>query len=261
MVLERTVMAWILASVLALPGVPAADPVAARPLDPSRAGGARGIAVRIGQDFRNLARRDGLVVLGLGAGLSLLAHPQDEAVATRLTTSDGLEDFLDPGQVLGAEPFLAPATLLVYGVGRVAGSEGVAGAAGQMLRAQLVSQVLTHSIKFAARRQRPDGTDYAFPSGHASASFAVATVLQHRFGLRAGVPAFAAATYVGASRVTEERHWLSDIVFGAAIGVAAGHAVAVTDHVQVEAVRVLGGVGLGMRWSPGGRSATGSGGR
>lgn len=202
----------------------------------------------VGMDFRNVVRRDGLVVLGIGAGLSLLAHPQDEAFAGRLTSSDALEDFLDPGQVIGAEFFLAPATLLVYGAGRVAGNDVAKDVAVQLLRAQLVSQVITHGIKFAADRQRPDGSSYAFPSGHASASFAVAAVLQHRFGWRAGAPAFAAATYVGLSRITEERHWLSDIVFGSALGLAAGHAVVLTDRMRIEPAQLRGGAALELHW-------------
>ena len=60
------------------------------------------------------------------------------------------------------------------------------------------------------------GECYAFPSGHAASAFAAASVLERHFGYRASWPALAAATYVGTSRLVDDRHFLSDVVFGAA---------------------------------------------
>ena len=65
---------------------------------------------------------------------------------------------------------------------------------------------------------------YAFPSGHASTTFASASVLEAHFGWKFGVPAYAFATYVAASRLHENRHYLSDVVFGGAIGWPPGEA-------------------------------------
>ena len=64
----------------------------------------------------------------------------------------------------------------------------------------------------------------SFPSGHTSASFATATVIQRRWGWRAGLPAYALASYVGASRL-HDNHYLSDVAFGAGLGIAAGLAI------------------------------------
>ena len=62
----------------------------------------------------------------------------------------------------------------------------------------------------------------AFPSGHAASAFAAASVLERHFGYRASWPALAAATYVGTSRLVDDRHFLSDVVFGAALGESIG---------------------------------------
>ena len=72
-----------------------------------------------------------------------------------------------------------------------------------------------------------DGTEFSFPSGHSAATFASATVLQRHFGWKVGVPAFAVASYVAASRVQEKRHFLSDVAFGATLGIIAGRTVTV----------------------------------
>jgi membrane-associated phospholipid phosphatase len=94
-----------------------------------------------------------------------------------------------------------------------------------LVRALIVSQVLTQGIKLVAQRDRPTGECCAFPSGHASATFATASVLERHLGYRAAWPTFVVATYVGASRLHDNRHQLSDVVFGAALGVATGWTV------------------------------------
>ena len=73
---------------------------------------------------------------------------------------------------------------------------------------------------------RPDGSsELSYPSGHTSGTFASATVLKRHFGWKVGIPAFSVASYVGASRLALNRHYLSDVVFRAAIGIAAGRTI------------------------------------
>ena len=79
----------------------------------------------------------------------------------------------------------------------------------------------------AVGRTRPDGSVFSFPSGHTATTFATATVLQRHFGWKVGIPAYAAATYVAASRIQVKRHYLSDVAFGAALGIVAGRSVTV----------------------------------
>ena len=72
-------------------------------------------------------------------------------------------------------------------------------------------------------RTRPNGeNDNAFPSGHTSTTFAAATVATHYYGWKVGVPTYAIAALVGASRVEKGKHYLSDVVFGATLGYIAG---------------------------------------
>jgi membrane-associated phospholipid phosphatase len=80
-------------------------------------------------------------------------------------------------------------------------------------------------FKESTRRSRPEGAGFSFPSGHTTVTFASATVLQRHFGWKAGLPAYAVASYVAASRVEMKRHYLSDVAFGAALGIVAGRTV------------------------------------
>jgi membrane-associated phospholipid phosphatase len=65
----------------------------------------------------------------------------------------------------------------------------------------------------------PDRRNSSFPSSHAANAFALATVLARRW--RRGAPVFVGvAGIVAFSRVYLNRHYVSDVVVGAAIGVA-----------------------------------------
>jgi membrane-associated phospholipid phosphatase len=117
--------------------------------------------------------------------------------------------------------------IATYAIGRLSGRPQVASLGADLISAQIVAQTLTAGIKLSARRSRPDGGEFSFPSGHTSVTFATATVMQRHFGWKAGLPSYALASYVAASRVHVKRHFLSDVAFGAAIGIVAGRTVTV----------------------------------
>jgi membrane-associated phospholipid phosphatase len=94
-----------------------------------------------------------------------------------------------------------------------------------LLRAQINAASWTYAIKYAVNRDRPNGDPRSFPSGHASATFATAMVLQQHYGWKVGVPFFLGATYTAISRISEDKHWASDVVFGAAVGMASARTV------------------------------------
>ena len=85
------------------------------------------------------------------------------------------------------------------------------------------TNLIVEGLKRATDRTRPDGehkrSNASFPSSHAANIFALAVVLGRRW--RRAVPLFlAVAVLVGISRVYLNRHWTSDVLAGAAIGVA-----------------------------------------
>lgn len=82
---------------------------------------------------------------------------------------------------------------------------------------------VTYALKETIPERRPDGSDEkSFPSGHTSISFASAATLQRRFGWKVGAPAHLVAAFVGAARVQADKHYVHDVLVGAAIGEAAG---------------------------------------
>lgn len=95
-----------------------------------------------------------------------------------------------------------------------------------LLNATLVNIGYTTLLKTVVVRERPDGSnDSSFPSGHASNAFTLATVAERHYGWRAGGPAYAIAAAVGVSRIMRDKHYLSDVIAGAALGYIVGRTV------------------------------------
>ncbi|TDB68898.1 phosphatase PAP2 family protein [Arundinibacter roseus] len=97
------------------------------------------------------------------------------------------------------------------------------------LLANVTAQGVTQSLKLVARYPRPDASGFdAFPSGHTTAAFTSATLLHKEYGHRSmwySVGGYAVASSVGALRIMKNEHWLSDVLFGAGVGIGATHLV------------------------------------
>jgi membrane-associated phospholipid phosphatase len=106
--------------------------------------------------------------------------------------------------------------------------------------AVVLSAGISTAGKFIVGRARPyaglgnsdfkpfSGSDefHSFPSGHTVAAFAFSAVLAERIkNPWATVGLYTAATACAYSRIYEDQHWLSDIVFSAAVSIAIAHSV------------------------------------
>ena len=83
---------------------------------------------------------------------------------------------------------------------------------------------LVNGIKYTASEMRPDGsTRNSWPSGHTATAFLAATILHKEYGMTRSpwisVGAYSLATATGVMRVLNNRHWISDVLSGAGIGI------------------------------------------
>ena len=84
--------------------------------------------------------------------------------------------------------------------------------------------VLVNGIKYSAKEMRPDGsTANSWPSGHTATAFVGASLLHKEYGLTRSpwwsVAGYGVATATGVMRVLNNRHWISDVMSGAGIGI------------------------------------------
>lgn len=87
----------------------------------------------------------------------------------------------------------------------------------QFHKAFLTTVGVTYGLKFTVDKKRPDGGDHSFPSGHASVAFSGASFIQRRYNWKWGIAAYAAASLVGWMCVETDRHYIEDVLAGAAI--------------------------------------------
>ncbi len=83
---------------------------------------------------------------------------------------------------------------------------------------------LVNGIKYTAKEMRPDGSSAnSWPSGHTATAFVGASLLHKEYGLTRSpwwsVAGYGVATATGVMRVLNNRHWISDVMSGAGIGI------------------------------------------
>ena len=87
--------------------------------------------------------------------------------------------------------------------------------------------ILVNGVKYSVRRLRPDESAHnSFPSGHTATAFMTATMLHKEYEGRSpwfSIGGYALATLTGVSRVLNNRHWITDVAAGAAIGIGSVH--------------------------------------
>lgn len=136
------------------------------------------------------------------------------------TSSWASSDLETSGDVLH---LLLPATALGATLFYEDNSDGEYDGSWQLIKAAVSSRIVVEGLKLSVNKDRPDGSDDdSFPSGHTSDSFMAATFIQQRYGWQYGLPAYVAATYVGYTRVESDKHYVEDVLSGAAIGALAG---------------------------------------
>ena len=213
---------------------------------------------QIGMDFKNVfTSKENLIIVTVGLGAAWGASQFDDQIVNSGLNSERLEGttvdyFFEAGNFLGGTLVQVGGSVGLYGIGKLLSKPGVEQLGRDFVRALVVTQTFTFALKYAVGRERPDGSsNSSFPSGHTSGMFAMATVLERHYGWNAGAPAYAIATYVAGSRLNEAKHYLSDVVFGATLGIVAGRTVTVDlarSRFAVSPSMRAGGFGVSLTW-------------
>ena len=177
------------------------------------------------------------VVAGTGVLMALDEPVQHYAQRNRSHESNEIAQVF---RQEGEAPYYAGVSLGVLGLGVVTGNPRIRRAGTRLVAAVALSAAEMTVIKHVVGRSRPNEdvgafefhpftslkdsagveTRGAFPSGHTTAAFAVATSLADDINNPiADVLLYTAATGTAFSRINDNRHWLSDTAFGAALGI------------------------------------------
>jgi membrane-associated phospholipid phosphatase len=172
-------------------------------------------------------KEDAAWLLPLGAAVALI--PSDFRLNESLPNTPDQINFFKKVSHAGDHRVLAGAAGAFLLAGKLTGNGRVQETGWIAAQAVLHSHAVAQLLKFAAGRERPDSGpgrgrfwngEQSFPSGHATTTWAVATVISHQYRdrplVRFGV--YALPVVVSAARFGARRHFPSDLVAGAAIG-------------------------------------------
>jgi membrane-associated phospholipid phosphatase len=155
--------------------------------------------------------------LALGIASGLAYNPFAKQIQTYIVAKGhvtSLDDYIQYG----------PAAMYVgLNIAEYKNKEQAFDQAGVFLLGTGIYVVATQGLKAAIKEPRPDGTEHTFPSGHTATAFFGATVLAHEFRDTHPEYVFAGytlATATGALRIANNKHWVTDVLMGSAIGIA-----------------------------------------
>lgn len=105
-----------------------------------------------------------------------------------------------------------------------------------LIKTELLVAAITLPLKRITKVPRPDtGEPTSFPSGHTAQAFAAATFMSKEYGhlsIWYSIGAYGVATAVGTMRVMNNRHWVSDVLAGAGIGILSTNIAYLTHHTK-----------------------------
>lgn len=117
-------------------------------------------------------------------------------------------------------PFVAVYALNGLGI---KGKNDLINASALLIKSELLMTAIVYPLKQMTHQLRPDSSNYhSFPSGHTAQAFAAATFLQKEYGSKSiwySIGGYTVATGIGVCRVLNNKHWLSDVLVGAGIGI------------------------------------------
>lgn len=222
--------------------------------------------------FRIKERHVGPLIV-LAATTAFLIAADEDIRGGFKSYSDGHGWVGDVGPVITqmGGPGAAATAAIFFGAGLIFKDERARDTGYLAACAMAQSFLVEHALKGLTGRQRPyvaDGEDHwagptgffkrydpdydglydSFPSGHTATAFSLATVvaLQYRHTTWVPVLAYTIAAGVGLSRVTEDRHWMSDVFVGAVIGHLVARLVVRSHTRKQRLVPVLGCSGRGI---------------
>jgi membrane-associated phospholipid phosphatase len=202
--------------------------------------------------------RDGAIALAFVGG-TIIAFPLDKRVARRLENPGTQANRFLGQTATDFELIASPGAYVIggslYAIGRLGNFGRVADLGLHGTEAVFVADGVTGVLKGLLGRSRPYvtldsnprdfkfGTGFtdpgrtSFPSGHATSAFAAAAAVTAETGRWwprstriVGPLMYGGATMVGLSRMYHNKHWLSDVIVGAAIGTFSGQKVAQFNH-------------------------------
>src|SRR5579872_19936 len=148
------------------------------------------------EDITKLPSMPNVEIAAVGGGLALAVHPADPTFNAKL--SGHWDAFFAPGKYIGGTAEQVAMSIGTFVYGRLMDQPKVSHLGNDLLQAQILSEIIVEPLKLATQRLRPYqtancGFNCSFPSGHASVTFADATVILRHLGWKYSAIGYAIA--------------------------------------------------------------------
>lgn len=168
--------------------------------------------------FQSVVFPAGLIVYGF---IGLESHTvQNIDLSTQFEFREHIDKRFSIDDISQYSPFMAVYALNLFGV---KGRNNLKNETIVLGTAYLIMGSSVNLLKATQKVRRPDGTSYhSFPSGHTATAFMGAEFLHQEFKHRSawyGVAGYVVAAGTGFFRMYNNRHWISDVLTGAGIGI------------------------------------------
>lgn len=192
----------------------------------------------LSQNFTSLFSSDNVKPLLLISAITASSLTLDQETRDVFEETSHSDAFSNIGDQLGKPYFVAGGIGVLYLTGLSTKNAKLKATTYDLANGYLIETGIVMALKYAVGRQRPDTKNrLSFPSGHAGSAFLGATILNHHYGPKIGIPAYLAAAYIGASRLKKNTHYLSDVIAGAGIGYLVGKTI--TRRRQIQEQKLL----------------------
>ena len=185
----------------------------------------------IAYDFTGLIHKDSIAPLAIGTAAYGIATVPEQDLERHFARGDVWGAWGDPGGYIGNPFVLAGASASLFVSSRFTKDRRFRSLSYALVQGMIVDETISQTMKVSFQRLRPNGQDHAsFPSSHSVDSFMFATVFAEHYGWKAAIPGYLIAAYVGATRMEDRKHHITDVVAGSTIGYLVGKTVSRKMH-------------------------------
>lgn len=196
---------------------------------PSLAEYGKDVVPDLAQGTARIFSRENLAPALVGLGATALAFTLDDEVKDYFQERQPMDRVSKYGKAAGKYYYRYGIGAALAGAGRLANNRQLSDTGIVVLESVFITDAATLGLKYLTNRPRPNRRDrQSFPSGHASGTAALSASISEMYDWHPGVaiPLYAATLFVGASRLQDNTHHLSDVTAGIALGTIVGRGMA-----------------------------------
>jgi hypothetical protein len=159
-------------------------------------------------------------VILIGAGLAVKGH--NASIQKHFYDYDTDDHPKRAGHISDYTQFAPIAMVYALSAMNIKGEHKILKATSLAVQSELLMILMVRPMKYLAHETRPDGGSNSFPSGHTAQAFMAATFLHKEYGQKSiwySIAGYTLATGVAACRMMANKHWASDVLAGAGMGI------------------------------------------